>query len=111
MIIQSTTWDFHKIIIQKRKRRDYPKSKSRIYLEETEKILIYFTEAEKNTNKKNSPPEPLTVINRWYKPNKTKWSTEPRFNKQKTLDELDDVLCWDGEYWRTANKLSVYEDY
>jgi hypothetical protein len=88
----------------------YPKSKARVYLEETERILIYFLQTENNIQKKSTPPESLTIINRWYKPHTADWSSEPRFNKPRILSDLDDVLSWDGIHWRSANKLSVYED-
>lgn len=89
----------------------YPNTRRREYLEETERILIYFLNDEIiNIQKKCTPPELLTIINKWYKPNITDWSSEPRINKPKVLNDLDDVLSWDGKYWRSANKLSVYED-
>jgi hypothetical protein len=89
----------------------YPNSKNaRSYLEVIEGILIYYCKPEINIMKKYMPPEELTIINRWYKPSNTGWSDEPRFNKPKILNDLDDVISWDGSYWRSANKLAVLED-
>ena len=88
----------------------YPRSKAREYLEESERILIYFVKPKLNTAKKVTPPEPLTVINKWHKPDNNDWSNEPRFNKPKVLCDLDDVLVWDGQYWWTSDKLRIFDD-
>lgn len=81
-----------------------PKDVSRYYLELAETLIIYFWQPTLNTRKKLTPPKPTTIINYWCKKDGS-----PRFNQKKIYKDLDDVLSWDGTFWRTGN-LKVYED-
>ncbi len=81
-----------------------PKSPSRHYLEIAESLIIYFWQPELNERKKIAIPKPTTVINYWFKPD-----GEPRINQKSIYKDLDDVLSWDGNLWRTGN-LSVYSN-
>lgn len=81
-----------------------PHNSTRYYLEIAETLIIYFWQPSLNTRKKISPPKPTTVINHWFKKDGT-----PRIYQQKIYRDLDDVLSWDGTYWRTGN-LKVYKN-
>ena len=81
-----------------------PENITRYYLEVAESLIIYFWQPALNERKKILEPEPTTIINYWCKKDGT-----PRFNQCSIYKELDDVLSWDGEYWRTGN-LKVYEN-
>lgn len=82
----------------------FPENASRHYLEIAESLIIYFWQPELNSRKKIFPPKPTTVINYWFKKN-----GEPRFNQKAIYKDLDDVLSWDGDLWRTGN-LTVYSN-
>ena len=81
-----------------------PEKATRHYLEIAETLIIYFWQPALNERKKYTPPKPTTVISYWLKKDGT-----PRRKQMSIYKDLDDVLSWDGEYWRTGN-LSVYED-
>lgn len=82
----------------------YPIKYNRATLELAEKIIVYFWKPKLNDRKKISVPEPVTLINKWYKKNHS-----PRFIQHKTTNKLHDVLSWDGELWRTGN-LTILEN-
>ncbi|MCG7517940.1 hypothetical protein [Vibrio sp. MMH1-50] len=82
----------------------YPDDASRYFMEMAESIIIYFWQPTLNERKKLSLPKPITLVNQWYKKN-----DEPRYRQHSLLKDLDDVLSWDGDVWRTGN-LSVYDD-
>ncbi|MFW1747849.1 hypothetical protein ACG9XW_16810 [Acinetobacter guillouiae] len=83
---------------------EYPIKVTRTFLEKAESIIIYFWQPNLNTRKKVYPPTPITLINKWYKKD-----GGPRLRQHKIMKNLDDVLCWDGEFWRTGN-LSIYSN-
>jgi len=82
----------------------YPRRFSRSLLELAESIIIYFWQPELNERKKVYQPLPLTLVNHWFKKD-----GKPRLIQHTMCKELEDVLCWDGELWRTGN-LGVWED-
>lgn len=82
----------------------YPKKVDRSVLETAEKIIIYFWQPILNEKKKVSPPKPTTILNFWFKKDST-----PRFNQLAIYHNLDDVISWDGKFWRTAN-LKVWQE-
>lgn len=81
---------------------EYPNEPSRHFLEKAEAIIIYFWKPSLNEKKKIFPPTPVTLINKWYKKDGS-----ARYRQHPMMKYLDDVLCWDGELWRTGN-LGVY---
>ena len=81
---------------------EYPEEATRTFLEKAESIIIYFWQPNLNDRKKVSPPTPITLVNKWYKKDGS-----PRLRQHPIMKDLADVLCWDGEIWRTGN-LSVY---
>lgn len=83
----------------------YPQQATRHYLEIAESILIYFWQPELNDKKTVYPPKPVTLINRWYKPDRT-----PRYRQHPMCKEINDVLSWDGQLWRTGNLVVADED-
>ena len=83
----------------------YSKKTKRSRLEIAESIIIYFWQPSLNERKKAYSPSPVTVVNYWFKKN-----GEPRLRQHSLCKDLDDVLSWDGRFWRTGN-LSVWEDY
>jgi hypothetical protein len=85
-------------------RIDFPKPFTRDHLEEAEAITIRFWRPVLNKNKKSYPSERVIIISHWFKPDGS-----PRLRQPEIIRDLDDVLCWDGTYWRTGN-LSVWED-
>ena len=82
----------------------YPSGFNRQHLETAEAILIYFWQPNLNDRKKVTPPKATTLISHWFKPDGT-----PRIYQKQLYKDLADVLCWDGEFWRTGN-LSVWQD-
>lgn len=82
----------------------YPVEHTRTHLEIAEATIVYFWQPELNTQLKYRPPRPTTVISHWFKRDGT-----PRYNQQSIYSELYDVLCWDGDLWRTGN-LKVWAD-
>jgi hypothetical protein len=100
----------HKVDQINRKQRfwlaqvQYPKRATRNILELAETIIIYFWQPELNERKKVGDPMPVTVINQWLKKDGT-----PRYIQHTLCKDLDDVLSWDGELWRTGN-LGVWEN-
>ncbi|MFS1438711.1 hypothetical protein [Shewanella sp. 10N.286.48.A6] len=83
---------------------NYPNDASRHFLEMAESIIIYFWQPELNEKKKISIPKPITLISKWFKKDST-----PRYRQHSMCKELDDVLSFDGESWRTGN-LQVWEE-
>lgn len=83
----------------------YPEQWSREHLEAAEALIIYFWQPELNDKKKvNAPQKAITVISHWLKRD-----GRPRMKQRAIYKDLDDVLSWDGRYWRTGN-LDIYED-
>jgi hypothetical protein len=82
----------------------YPNRPKRDILELAESVIIYFWQPELNTRKTVNPPSPVTLINRWHKPDET-----PRLRQHPMCKDIEDVISWDGELWRTGN-LTVWED-
>lgn len=82
----------------------YPTRPTRQILELAESIIIYFWQPTLNEKKTANAPSPVTLISRWYKPDES-----PRFRQHPMCKNLEDVLSWDGELWRSGN-LSVWED-
>jgi hypothetical protein len=82
----------------------YPQRVTRPFLELAESIIIYFWQPTLNERKHIEAPNPVTLINRWFKQDGT-----PRKRQHTLCKDLEDVLSWDGKYWRTGN-LSVWED-
>ena len=82
---------------------NYPTEHSRMHLETAESIIVYFWQPTLNDRKRFNPPYPTTIISHWFKKD-----GQPRFNQKRIYKYLSDVICWDGQYWRTGN-LSVYE--
>jgi len=72
-------------------------------LRRAESIIIYFWEPPLNEMGIFTAPEPTTIISRWFKPDGS-----PRLRQMNTYKDLDDVISWDGSYWRTGN-LTVFE--
>jgi hypothetical protein len=81
---------------------EYPVEVTRTFLEKAESIIVYFWQPNLNDRKKVYPPTPITLVNKWYKKDGS-----PRLRQHSMMKDLADVLCWDGEYWRSGN-LSVY---
>jgi len=82
----------------------YPEDASRYFMEMAESIIIYFWQPALNDRKRVLPPKSTTLVNQWFKKN-----GGPRYRQHSLCKDLDDVLSWDGDVWRTGN-LSVYED-
>ncbi|EKL5296831.1 hypothetical protein QPI28_004455 [Vibrio parahaemolyticus] len=82
----------------------YPEDASRYFMEMAESIIVCFWQPTLNDRKKLYLPKPTTIINQWFKKN-----NEPRYRQHSLCKDLDDVISWDGEVWRSGN-LSVYED-
>lgn len=82
----------------------YPTSFNRQHLETAESMIVYFWQPALNERKCYHPPKPTTLISHWFKKDGS-----PRFNQRSIYKYLHDVLCWDGELWRSGN-LSVYAD-
>ena len=82
----------------------YPRKHSRTLLELAESIIIYFWQPTLNDRKKLSQPRQITLVNHWFKKDGS-----PRRNQHPMCKDLKDVLCWDGELWRTGN-LNVCQD-
>lgn len=80
-----------------------PEDFTRTHLETAEKIVVYFWQPNLNERKKVSLPRPTTLISHWFK-----YDGMVRFNQKEIYRDLPDVLCWDGQYWRTGN-LCVWE--
>lgn len=83
----------------------YPQDPSRYYLAMAEKILVYFWQPQLNERLRYYPPEPTNLISQWFHRD-----GRPRFRQLEIYRDLSDVICWDGEYWRTGN-LKVYENF
>ena len=77
---------------------EYPIQFNRAVLETAEKIIIYAWQYELNEKKKYTPPQPTTILNFWFKKDRT-----PRINQLEIYRKFSDVLSWDGSYWRTGN--------
>lgn len=82
----------------------YPQKITRSLLELAESIIIYFWQPTLNERKKINQPKPVTLVNHWFKKD-----GQPRFRQNSLCKNLDDVLSWDGELWRTGN-LVAWED-
>lgn len=82
----------------------YPDSASRYYLEMAESIIVYFWQPTLNERKKIIAPTPITLISKWFKKDNT-----PRLRQHSMCKDLDDVLSWDGNYWRSGN-LQVWQE-
>jgi hypothetical protein len=81
----------------------YPDDASRYFLEMAESMIIFFWEPELNERKKLTLPTSITLINKWFKKDRS-----PRFRQHPMCNNLTDVLSWDGELWRTGN-LKVWK--
>lgn len=82
----------------------YPVEHTRTHLETAESIIVYFWQPNLNERKKFRPPRPTALISHWFKPDGS-----PRYNQMSIYADLHDVLCWDGELWRSGN-LRVWPD-
>lgn len=82
----------------------YPIEHTRTHLEIAEAIIVYFWQPNLNERKKFRPPRPTALISHWFKQDGS-----PRFNQMSIYSDLHDVLCWDGELWRSGN-LRVWSD-
>ncbi|MCD9486632.1 hypothetical protein [Photobacterium iliopiscarium] len=82
----------------------YPSNISKQDLEQAESLIIYFWQPELNERGRISVPKPITLMNKWFKKN-----GEPRYRQHTLLKDLDDLLSWDGELWRSGN-LTVWHD-
>jgi hypothetical protein len=82
----------------------YPQDPTRTHLEIAESIIVYFWQPNLNERKKVYPPKPTALISHWFKPDGA-----PRFNQLSIYADLHDVLCWDGELWRSGN-LKVWAE-
>jgi hypothetical protein len=83
----------------------YPNDVSRYYLERAEDIIIYFWQPTLNERKKITISKPITLISKWFKQDRT-----PRLRQHSMCKELDDVLSWDGDFWRSGN-LQIWEEH
>ncbi len=83
---------------------EYPSEASRHFLEIAESIIIYFWQPTLNERKRFHPPKPTTIISKWFKKDGS-----PRLRQHPLCKDLDDVLSWDGEIWRSGN-LQVWEE-
>jgi hypothetical protein len=83
----------------------HPTNITRDHLEHAEKIIIYYMQPDLNTQKKVNFPDHLVLISHWFKPN-----GDPRKRQLGPIIYLPDVICWDGECWRTANLKVKNED-
>lgn len=82
----------------------YPQKHTRTHLETAEAIVIYFWQPNLNERKKVCPPRPTVLMSHWFKKDNS-----PRFNQLSIYTDLPDVLCWDGELWRSGN-LKVWSE-
>jgi hypothetical protein len=80
----------------------HPKKVGTEILKVAESIIIYFWEPELNEKGVYTPPEPTTIVSRWYKTN-----NEPRYRRSGPIGRFPDIISWDGELWRTG-KLDVF---
>lgn len=76
----------------------YPQNASRYYLEMAEKMLVYFWQPNLNERLRYYPPQGTNLISQWFDP-----QGKPRYNQLAIYRDLPDVLCWDGDLWRTGN--------
>lgn len=83
---------------------NYPTEVSRHFLEMAESIIIYFWQPELNERKKVYAPKPITLVSKWFKKDGT-----PRRRQHTMCKDLDDVISWDGELWRSGN-LQVWNE-
>lgn len=79
-----------------------PENYSRAEIELAEKIIVFFWQPELNTRLRDWAPDPTTVISHWYTAD-----GKIRINQKAIYRDLEDVMSWDGEYWRSGN-LAVY---
>ncbi|MDE7527014.1 hypothetical protein [Aeromonas salmonicida] len=82
----------------------YPVDASRYFLEIAESIIIYFWQPTLNNRKKVYAPKPITLVNKWFKKDGS-----PRHRQHTMCKDLDDVISWDGELWRSGN-LQVWAE-
>jgi hypothetical protein len=82
----------------------YPQEFTRTHLETAESMIVYFWKPNLNEHKKFVPPRPTALISHWFKKDGS-----PRYNQLSIYDSLHDVLCWDGELWRSGN-LKVWSE-
>ena len=74
----------------------YPNRVNRRTLEEAERMMVYFWQPPLNERKKVNPPkQPTSLISHWFKQDGS-----PRFRQVGLAGPLEDVLCWDGHFWR-----------
>lgn len=77
----------------------------RVDLEFVESLIVYFWQPDLNEKKKQKPPSPTVVINRWYDIN--------GILRKRIIHEaqkLHDVIFWDGEYWHLSDSLKVFTE-
>lgn len=76
----------------------FPGNFSRKHLEHAESAVVYYMQTDLNIRKKRNPPDPIILISFWFKPDET-----PRINQPHPIRSLPDVICYDGDLWRTSN--------
>ncbi|NIC06554.1 hypothetical protein [Billgrantia bachuensis] len=81
----------------------YPQEHS-YSLEIAESIIVYFWQPNLNERKRIYPPRPTALLSHWFKNDGA-----PRYNQLSIYADLHDVLCWDGELWRSGN-LRVWSE-
>ena len=60
--------------------------------------MVYFWQPPLNERKKVNPPkQPTNLISHWFKQDGS-----PRFRQVGLASPLEDVLCWDGHFWRSG---------
>lgn len=83
---------------------EYPRRVNADHLKLAEACLIYFWQPNLNKIGKIRPSEPVCLVSRWTKTNRS-----VRRRRDFIRKDLPDVLWWDNEYWRTGN-LKLEED-
>ncbi|WP_457630818.1 hypothetical protein [Oceanithermus sp.] len=81
----------------------FPKRVTAELLRRAERMVIYFWEPSLNERGIYTPPEPTTLISRWFRKDGT-----PRYRQMSIYKNLSDVISWDGSHWRVGN-LTVFE--
>ena len=77
----------------------HPRRATRSDLEAAASVIVYLWQPPLNVRKTAHPPRnKYIVVSHWFYTD-----GRPRQRKQKMLRELYDVMCWDGEFWRTSN--------
>ena len=66
-------------------------------LETVEKLMIYLWQPPLNERKTVGLPKATSLLCHWFD---SHW--KPLREKPNSLKDVYDVMCWDGEYWRTG---------